>query len=296
MTQFSDPDRNPPVADILLLAVAIVAVSTSALLIREAAAPALAVAFWRTALAAGLLGTVTALRPKRRAELIGLERRPRRASMAAGLLLAAHFATWIPSLSFTTVASSVALVATQPVWAAVIASILGQRIPGRAWAGIAVALAGVLVLSGVDFATSGRALFGDALALTGGILAAAYVTVGASVRQAVSTTVYTTLCYSTAAIVLLAVAVAARDPLAGTGYDGGTWACLVAITLGPQLLGHSLINRVLRTISPTVVSVAILGEIVGSAFMAWAAFGESPPAGAYPAAVLIAAGVYLARP
>jgi drug/metabolite transporter (DMT)-like permease len=296
VTRFSDPGRNPPVADLFLLGVAIVAVSTSALLIREAAAPALAVAFWRTALAAGLLGTVTALRPKRRAELVGLERRPRRASVAAGLLLAAHFATWIPSLSFTTVASSVALVATQPVWAAVIASILGQRIPGRAWAGIAVALAGVLVLSGVDFATSGRALFGDALALTGGILAAAYVTVGASVRQAVSTTVYTTLCYSTAAIVLLAVAVAARDPLAGTGYDGGTWACLVAITLGPQLLGHSLINRVLRTISPTVVSVAILGEIVGSAFMAWAAFGESPPAGAYPAAVLIAAGVYLARP
>ena len=283
-------------ADVLLLGVAIVAVSTSALLIREAAAPALAVAFWRTALAAGLLGTVTALRPKRRAELIGLERRPRRASVAAGLLLAAHFATWIPSLSFTTVASSVALVATQPVWAAVIASFLGERIPGRAWTGIGVALTGVVVLSGVDFATSARALFGDALALTGGILAAAYVTVGASVRRGVSTTVYTTLCYSTAALVLLAVAVAARDPLAGPRYDGGTWACLVAITLGPQLLGHSLINRVLRTISPTVVSVAILGEIVGSAFLAWAAFGESPPAGAYPAAVLIAAGVYLARP
>lgn len=292
------PGSRPPSGDLALLAVAVVAVSTSAPLVREAAAPALAVGFWRNALAAAVLAVVVCARRERRAELAGLTSHQRRACVGAGVLLAAHFAAWVPSLSFTTVASSVALVATQPVWAALMARALGHHIPARTWGGIGLGLAGVLLLSGTDLALSGRALFGDVLALAGGILAAAYVTVGAAVRRRVSTTVYTTVCYSTAAVLLGVAAVGAGDPLAGRsgGYDGGTWACLLALTAGPQLLGHSLVNRVLRTISPTAVSVAILGEIAGATFLAWAVFGETPPAGVYPAALLIAAGVYLARP
>jgi drug/metabolite transporter (DMT)-like permease len=207
------------------------------------------------------------------------------------VFLAAHFATWVPSLSFTTVASSVALVATQPVWAALIARARGEEVPARAWAGITLAVTGAVVLSGVDLSISARSLLGDALALVGGMLAAAYVTVGSDVRQSVSTTVYTTICYATAAALLAGMCLAGGQPL--TGYDAGTWAALLALTAGPQLLGHSVVNRVLRTTSPTVVSVAILFEIVGSSLLAWAAFGETPPAGAYPAAVLIAGGVVL---
>lgn len=280
---------RPPPVDVVLIAVAVTAVSTAAPLIREADAPALAVAFWRNAFAVAVLVPYTAAR--RRSELRGLDPAERGGALLAGGLLAAHFATWVPSLSFTTVASSVALVATQPVWAAVMARMRGHRVPGQAWAGIALAVTGAGVLTGVDFSISGRALAGDALALAGGMFAAGYVTVGGQVRQSVSTTVYTTICYAAAAALLAAGCLAGGQALAG--YDRRTWLCLLALTAGPQLLGHSLVNRVLRTTSATVVSVAILFEIAGSTFLAWAAFGEQPPAGAYPAAALIAAGVVL---
>jgi drug/metabolite transporter (DMT)-like permease len=145
------------------------------------------------------------------------------------------------------------------------------------------------MLTGVDFTLSGRALFGDALALAGGVFGAAYVTVGSDARRTMSTTVYTSVCYPAAALALLVACLVGRQPLAA--YSAHTWWILLAITVGPQLLGHSLINRVLRAISATVVSVAILFEIVGATLIAWWWFGETPSAGAYPAAVLIALGV-----
>ncbi len=275
--------------DLVLIAVAITAVSTSAPLIREAEAPALAIAFWRNAMAIAVLGPLCAVR--RRDEIARLDRAQTRGCLLAGVFLSAHFATWVPSLSFTTVASSVALVATQPVWAALLARARGDHVPGQVWVGIGVAVAGAVTLTGVDLALSARALVGDLLALAGGILAAAYVTVGSEVRQTVSTTLYTTICYTTAAVALCLACLGGG--LALSGYDGRTWICLLALTAGPQLLGHSVVNRVLRTTSATVVSVAILFEIVGSTLLAWVAFGETPPVGAYPAAVLIAAGTVI---
>jgi len=280
---------RPPTLDLALLGLAVVAVSTSAPLIRVADAPSLAVAFWRNALALPVLGAFVLLDRRARREARSLDRRERRLSVVAGLFLAAHFATWVPSLSFTSVASSVALVATQPVWAALIARWRGEHVPRAAWWGIGAAMAGTVLLTGVDLSISPRALFGDLLALVGGALAAAYVTVGAEVRRSVSTTVYATACYATAAVALLVVCGVARQPLGG--YDGGTWLVLAALVIGPQLLGHTLVNRVLRTTSPMLVSVAILFEIVGSALLAWVAFDEVPPVSAVPAGALIAAGV-----
>src|SRR5687768_10934564 len=284
-----DVVSRPPPRDLVLIGVACTAVSTSAPLIREAQAPALAIAFWRNALAVAVLGPVCAVR--RREEIAGLDRAPTRGAVLAGLLLAAHFATWVPSLSYTTVASSVALVATQPVWAALLARFRGQWVPTQAWLGIGIAVGGAVLLTGVDVALSGRALVGDLLALVGGALAAAYVTVGGDVRQTMSTTLYTGICYATAAAGLGLLCLGGGQALGG--FDGRTWLCLLALTAGPQFLGHSVVNRVLRTTSATVVSVAILFEIVGATFLAWVAFGESPPAGAYPAAVLIATGIVL---
>ena len=280
---------RPPAADLALLGLAVVAVSTSAPLVRVADAPTLAIAFWRNALALPVLVLMVAAAARRGP--VRLDPAERRLCVVAGLFLGAHFATWIPSLSYTSVASSVALVATQPVWAALIARRRGEHVPRRAWWGIAVALAGTVVLTGVDLNVSPRALFGDLLALVGGVLAAAYVTVGAEVRRTVSTAVYATVCYAVAAAALLVVCGVGGQALAG--YDGETWLALVAMVAGPQLLGHTLVNRVLRTTSPTVVSVAILFEIVGSALLAWVAFDEVPPASAVPAAALIAAGVVL---
>ena len=113
------------------------------------------------------------------------------------MLLALHFATWVPSLRYTSVASATALVATQPVWVALIARATGHDVPRRAWLGIAISLVAVVVLTGVDFSLDADALLGDLLALLGGIFAALYTVAGAEVRRTVSTTSYTALCYST---------------------------------------------------------------------------------------------------
>jgi len=283
--------RRVPVLDLVLLGVAVLAVSTSAPLIRGAAAPTLAIAFWRNALALPVVGGWVLLRPDERAGWRDRTRDERRLSRRSGLLLAAHFATWVPSLSFTSVSSSVALVATQPVWAALIARRRGEDVGRGTFIGIGVAFTGALVLTGVDLSISARALFGDLLALAGGVLAAAYVTVGAEVRQTISTGAYTLSCYGTAAVALLAVCVVSGQDL--WGYDGSTWLAIAGLVVGAQLLGHTLVNRVLRSISPTIVSVAILFEILGASLLAWWAFAEVPPVAAWPAAGLIAAGVIL---
>jgi len=284
--------------DALLLGLAVAAISTSAPLTQEAAAPALAVAFWRNAFAAGGLvpvaaagrgqqtrpggGPVTAVGDQRRAWVL---------AAGAGVVLAAHFATWISSLSLTSVAASVALVSTQPVWTALLARVTGETLDRRAWIGIGIALVGVVIARGTGLGGSGRALRGDLLALGGGVLAAAYVSIGALSRRHLSTTDYTATCYSVAAIALLPTVLVAGQHL--TGFDGRTWLCLAAITIGPQLLGHSVFNRLLRTVGPTIVSVAILGEIIGAPLLAAWWLGESPPLAIIPGAVCIAAGVVL---
>ncbi|HEY8545704.1 MAG TPA: DMT family transporter [Acidimicrobiales bacterium] len=273
--------------DLVLLGVAVAAVSTSAPLVRAAHAPALAIAFWRTALALPVTGGL-ALRGDTDG-LVPADPAVGRRMALAGVFLAGHFATWIPSLSFTSVASSVTLVTAQPVWVALIARRRGEHVPPAVWRGIGAALVGVVLLTGVDLALTPRALLGDALALAGGVLSALYLVAGADVRRVTGTAVYTTWCYGTAAAALLVVCLVGRQGL--VGYGAGTWWALVALTVGPQLLGHTLVNRVVRALSPTVVSVAILFEIVGSTLLAWACFGEVPPVSVVPAALLIGVGV-----
>lgn len=279
----------PSGRDLGLLAVAVIAISTSGPIIAVTLAPALAIAFWRSLLGAGLTAPWVLIRHRR--ELLHLSRREWLLAGAAGLLLGAHFATWVPSLRFTSVAASTALVATQPVWAALIARARGQRVPRQAWVGIAIALAGVLVLTGVDFALDPRSLIGDGLALAGAVLAAAYVSVGAEVRQTVSTTSYTFVCYAVAAIPLLVLCLALGQDLGG--YPASAWWWILALTLGAQLLGHTVVNRVLATTSATVVSLAILFEMPGSTAIAAIWLGQVPPWGVLPAVALLAVGLVL---
>jgi drug/metabolite transporter (DMT)-like permease len=209
--------------------------------------------------------------------------------VGAGALLALHFATWVPSLRYTSVASATAIVATQPVWVALIARAMGHEVPRRAWLGIAISLVAVVVLTGVDFSLDAEALIGDLLALLGGIFGALYTVAGAEVRRTVSTTSYTALCYSTAALALFVACVVGGVQLGG--YSGTTWLQLLALTLGAQLLGHSVFNLVLRTTSPTVVSLVLLLEVPGAALIAAAALGQTPPVEAVPAALLLLVGL-----
>lgn len=277
----------PPPADLATMGVAIVAVSTSGPLMVATAAPALAIAFWRNGFAAAVLAPVALVR--HRAELSSLTVRQRGVATVAGLMLAVHFATWVPSLTFTSVASATALVSTQPIWAALLARRAGATFRRGAWLGIVLAVAGAAVVTGADVSTSSRALVGDLLALVGGASAAVYVVAGSEVRRHVSTVTYTTICYSTTALALLVCCVVGRQSLAG--YSADTWVRLLALTLGAQLLGHTLFNRVLRTASPTVVSLAILFEVPGAALLAAVFLGQRPQWLAVPGLILLLAGV-----
>lgn len=280
---------RPPAADLWILAVAVLAISTSGPIIAACTAPALAIAFWRTAFGGGVTAGWVALRHRRGWALAG--RDAQRLMIVAGLALGAHFATWVPSLRFTSVASSTALVATQPVWAALIAARRGTAIPRRAWTGIAVSLLGVVVLTGVDFKLDRQALIGDGLALAGAVLAAVYVTVGEQARAHVSTATYTAACYLTAAVMLGPLALLLGVSL--VGYSARDWVLIIALTAGAQLLGHTLVNRVLATTSATVVSLAILFEMPGSTLIAAAWLGQHPPVAIVPAVALLFIGLWL---
>jgi drug/metabolite transporter (DMT)-like permease len=278
---------RPSGRDLGLIGIAVLAISTSGPLIVATAAPALAIAFWRNAF--GALAIAPWALTRHRQELRGLTRRQWWLGVLGGGWLAAHFATWVPSLDYTSVASSTALVATQPAWAALIARARGHDVPGRAWAGMAVAFVGVLLITGIDFAVSPEALFGDLLALVGAVFAAAYVTTGASARRTTSTTVYTLIAYATTAALLGLGALAVGDAL--TGFDAETWAKLLALTAGAQLLGHSLFAVVLKTTKPTVLSLAILFEMPGAAIIAALWLGQLPPPAVYPAMALLLVGM-----
>nr|WP_231134308.1 DMT family transporter [Motilibacter deserti] len=280
---------TPARADLLLLAVGLVGVSTSGPVIAATAAPALAIAFWRNALGTAVVGAVAVatqwdrLRTARRG-VLGL-------SAGAGLLLAGHFALWIPSLRYTSVASSTAIVSLQAVWTAVLGRLAGERLGPRAWAGIGLSLVGVLVVTGVDLSLSTRALVGDAMALGGGLFAAFYVVAGARVRRELPTASYTAVCYGVCALALLAGCLAGGVSL--SGYPAKAWLGIVVVTVAAQLFGHTVFNVVLRSVPPTVLSVAILLEVPGAALLAAVWLGQTPPVAALPALALVLAGTAL---
>lgn len=279
----------PPKGDLIALAVAIVFIALSGPVIAATAAPVLAIAFWRCLIGSGLTGLWVAVRE--RDSFRSMTRREWRLTSISGVFLGLHFATWIPSLVFTSVAASTALVATQPIWAAFIARARGVRISRGSWVGIWIALSGVLVLTGIDIRTDTRHLIGDALALAGAIFAAAYVSVGAEVRKSVSTATMTFPLYGIAALTILPLMFIFQQDLIGFELDA--WLMILGITLGAQLLGHTLMNKVLANSSATFVSLAILFEMPGAALVAAIWLGQTPPAAIYPAAALIIIGVVL---
>jgi drug/metabolite transporter (DMT)-like permease len=276
-------------ADLAVLGLASLAVSTSGPMISALAAPALAIAFWRNVFGASATAVVVFGRPTARAELTNLTRRQVGVVVLAGVLLAAHFACWTPSLRFTTVASATALVCAQPVWTAIGNRLLGRRVSRATWTGIGLSTLGVALLTWADLEVSGRALTGDLLALVAGMLAAAYTMAGEVARRSVSTAVYTSLCYGTCALVLLGACLVGRVRL--SGYDTDTWLRLLALTVTAQLLGHTLFNRVVGRVGATVVATAILLEVPGASLIAAVFLGQTPPGTVIPAAVLLVLGV-----
>jgi drug/metabolite transporter (DMT)-like permease len=273
----------PPPRDGALLAVAIAGVSFSGPLMAATAAPALAIALWRNVFGAGI--TALAVRELR----VGA--RAWATAVLAGVALAVHFGTWVPSLTMTSVASATALVGTQPIFAGLLATLAGRALPRVAWLGMGVATLGAALVAGADVSVSVRALAGDLLALAGGAAAAVYVTIGAAARVRMSTATYTAACYSTCAVLLLIACAVGTVPV--TGFSGNAWLKIVLVTVCAQLLGHTLINVVLHSTSPTVVSLALLLETPGAALVAYLWLHQRPPASALPGIAMLLAGLAL---
>ena len=279
----------PSRLDAVLLVIAVSGVSFSGPLMAATVAPALAIALWRNVF--GALATLPVAIVRNGSEVRSLTRRAVLIAMAAGVALAAHFATWVPSVTMTSVASATALVATQSVFSALIAQLRGRGLPRGAWIGIVVATVAALLITGADLGLSGRALAGDLLALLGGLFAAIYVTIGSEARQVMTTTVYTAICYVVCSIVLFAICLVGRVHL--TGFSSNAWLKIVLVTVCAQLLGHSLINVVLRSTSPTVVSLAILFELPGAAIVAAVWLHQRPPWLAIPGMVMLLVGLVI---
>lgn len=271
------------------MAVAVVGVSFSGPLTTLVTVSVLALAVWRTAAGAAALLPVLLL--SERPALHGLRPRQLTSSVVAGLFLAAHFASWLPSLSMTTVAASTALVTTTPLWTALAARLSGVRLPGTAWWGLALAVVGAALIAGVDVTVSWRALAGDALAMLGAVCAGGYMLAGARARQRLPTSAYAVVCYSTCAVVLAVAALAVGVPL--VGFSAHDWWLIAAITFGSQVLGHTLLNQVLSSVGPTVVGLAVLLEVPGALLVALVLLHQLPPLLALPGMIAVVAGVGL---
>ncbi|MEX2143925.1 MAG: DMT family transporter [Anaerolineales bacterium] len=297
--------KIPPV---LVLILGILAVSTSSPLIRfaQVEVSSLVIAAYRMGLA-GLLLVPMAV-PRHAGELRRLTRSELALAALAGLLLALHFATWILSLEFTSVASSVVLVTTNPLWVALLAPwLLKERLAPGFLIGLLVALVGGTVVALSDSCTQasgglqcpplgeflrGEAFFGDLLALMGAWAGAGYILIGRRLRPTLSLTPYVFLVYGMAAVVLIGMVAASGLPV--FGFSGEIYIYLLLLALLPQLIGHSSFNWALAHLPASYVSIGLLGEPVGSTILAFFVLGEVPGWLKLAGAALILLGILIA--
>lgn len=286
------PSR-PPIPPALALLIGVVAVSFGAIFLRLAGddTPVLIKSLYRVGLATLLL-LPFALRTAR-PEWQKLTRREWLLVVGAGGFLALHFMTWIASLNYTTVASSVVLVTTNPLWVALLTPFVStERVSARTWAGILLSVAGGAVIGWGDFGTGTEALWGDALALMGALSAAGFLLIGRRVRQKLSLLAYVVPMYGSGAVVLLLLALLQQLPL--VGYDNMTYVWLVAVALIPQLIGHTSYNWALQWFSPSLIAVTLLGEPMLSTLWAYLFLNESVAPATFYGGALILVGVFFA--
>ena len=278
-----------------VLAAGVLVVATASILIRwlqSDGVPSLSIAAWRLAFAALVLAPLVLARC--RDELAGLAWREWGLALASGAFLAAHFATWILSLEYTSVASSVALVTTNPIWIGIASWwLFRERLGGVMLLAIALAIAGSAVVFLTDAAVApGTSALGNALAVVGSLAVCGYLLIGRRLRRGMSLLAYVGVVYAAAAVCLVLFAAAARAPLGG--FAPASWLMLLALAIGPQLLGHTSFNWALKYLSATLIALAILGEPIGSTGLAWLLLDE--PVGPVKLAgmALLLFGIFLA--
>lgn len=275
----------PSGRDIGLLTLVIIGIGTSGPVIALSTMPILTLIFWRN-LGGFFLVLPWALRdldcrdPKIRQGL--------RYSFFSGVALALHFIGFFIAMRFTSVATGTALTALQPLFATYFVKRLGGEIPRRAWMGMALAFLGVLIITGVDLQISTRAFIGDLAALFCAALAATYVVLGAKARDSISTPTYTSIAYLTCALISLLFALVTDSEL--FNFSTREWLLLVALIAGAQILGHTILNFTLKSLSPAIVSLVVFFEVPVSALLAFWWLDQLPPIGTVPGLLLILAG------
>jgi len=276
---------------VAVLLLGVLAMAWASILIRWASAPPLVVGAGRLTVATLLLApfawskAVPEWRSLRRGHWLRIG--------VAGLALGLHFAAWIASLSLTSVASSVALVSTTPLFVAIASPLfLHERVPQGMAIAAALAVAGSITIGLTDARGGRTALSGDLLALAGAILAMVYMLAGRTVRRDLSLLAYIWPLYGLAALVLLLGCALTGQSL--LGYDARTYGLLVLLALGPQIVGHSSANWALRYLSPTFITIAILGEPLGATVLAFLLLGERPPWTLILGGIILLFGILLA--
>jgi drug/metabolite transporter (DMT)-like permease len=260
----------------VVLSVGVLVIATASILIRyaqNAQVPSLSIAAIRLGVSAAVLSVIVALRYAQWPQ--GITIRHGWLAVLSGACLAAHFATWITSLQYTSVASSAALVATTPLWVGIVARVWFKEALNRyRIIGMALTIAGSIGIAVSDQTASvgTNPLLGNLLAIVGAISGSAYFLLGRGLRSDIPLLHYIWMTYGAAALVLLVAAL-------GFGYTtvpaaGMTWLVLIGLALGPQLLGHTSINYAMRHLSALLVTIALLGEPVGSAILAFVLFQE----------------------
>ncbi|HEY40959.1 MAG TPA: DMT family transporter [Dehalococcoidia bacterium] len=274
-----------------VLTLGVISVSFAAIFIRLADAPPLVIAAYRLCIASIILAPVAWTRSRQ--ELRRLARRDVMLAVASGAFLALHFALWVSSLSYTSVATSVVLVTITPIFVAVASYLLfRERLTRQIIAGIIVCLAGAVLIGYGNWQICSESLFGGVLALLGALAVAGYLLIGRRLRQEMSLLSYAFLVYGSAAIMLLVAVLVRGYPV--FGYSGDTYLMLVLLAVVPQLMGHMSLVWALRFVSATLVTIAVLGEPVGATILAFLILDEAPTWSEIVGGVLILAGIFVA--
>jgi drug/metabolite transporter (DMT)-like permease len=273
----------PARPDLIRLGIGIIGIGTSGPLIAMSAMPVLTLIFWRN-LGGSLMTAPFALRHR-------IDRTGAKWAIFAGIVLALHFYGFFLAMRMTTVAAGTALVALQPIFAALFLKLMGGDIPSRAWLGMFVSFAGVLLISGVDLQISLRAFLGDLAAIISAALSAIYMLVGSKAQQTLETSTYTAICYFFCAITALPMALIAGNQI--FNFEAREWWILLGLIFGAQFLGHTMFNSVLKRVSPAVVSLIVFFEVPVSAILAMWWMDQRPPLGVIPGSALILFGCAL---
>lgn len=271
--------------------VGILAISCASLLIRWTQAPALTIAAYRVSIASGIF-SLFAFKEFRKADTANITKIHMFCIVAAGFALAAHFGFWITSLFWTSVASSVTIVNTAPVFVAALSKrILREAVPPFFWFGVGLTIIGTVVLTGFDFQLSGKLAIGDLLALFGALALAAYLIITRWILSAFPFFLYIFFAYGIAGLVLICLCVYLEIPTRGFSFD--TYGLLFLIAIVPQCIGHSIFNWVLKFLPAFVVALLILGEPVGATILAALFLNEVPNVRQLIALVMIGSGIVI---